>query len=51
MIYSVHLDYDQMNLIYKCLQRCQVDGKEIKKIRAAMMMAQLSYGVKSVFHE
>ena len=46
MKYSVYLDYDQMNLIYQCLQECCVDKNQLKKIEVAMRVAQMSYGVR-----
>ena len=46
MKYSVKLDYNQMNLIYGCLQECGVSEKELKQIEVAMRVAQMSYGVK-----
>ena len=51
MKYSVHLDYDQMNLIYQCLQECRVDKDQLKKIEAAMRVAQMSYGVRDAFYD
>ena len=51
MKYSVHLDYDQMNLIYNCLQECKVDKKELKQIEVAMRVAQMSYGVRGAFYD
>lgn len=46
MKYSVELDYNQMNLIYGCLQECKVDKNELKQIEVAMRVAQMSYGVR-----
>jgi len=51
MKYSVHLTYNQMNLIYQCLQKCNVDEEELKKIQSMMLVAQMSYGVKGAFYE
>ena len=44
--YLVELNYNQMNLIYGCLQECEVDKKELKQIEVAMRVAQMSYGLK-----
>jgi len=46
MKYSVELDYNQMNLIYGCLQECKVDKNELKQIEVAMRLAQMTYREK-----
>jgi len=51
MKYSVYLDYDQMNLIYQCLQESRVDKDQLKKIEAAFRVAQMSYGVRGAFYD
>ena len=51
MKYSVQLDYDQMNLIYQCIQEYHIDKDQLKKIKAVFLVAQMSYGVKGAFYE